>query len=130
MDLVGIDHFAINVVNLSAAEAWYSKVFGFHVLHRWKGVTMVGAANIKVGLFEVPTATPVGTLDNLAAITHVAFLVDGDKFQSAIDFLRTEGIAFEGPEDTGIAFSIFVEDPDKTKIELTTYHGPGTPVPS
>lgn len=32
------------------------------------------------------------------------------------------GIAFDPPEDTGIAFSIFFKDPVGYEIEFTTYH--------
>ncbi|MBC2807008.1 VOC family protein [Rhizobium ruizarguesonis] len=129
MNLVGLDHFAVNVKNLADAEAWYGAVFNFHALHRWSGVTMVGTGNIRVGLFETPDGVSPGSLDHILAITHVAFLVDGDKFQSAIDELRSHGLTIEGPEDTGIAFSIFIEDLDHNKIELTTYHGAGCPMP-
>lgn len=129
MNLIGIDHFAVNVRSLADAEAWYSKVFGFTPLHRWPGVTMVGSGNVRVGLFEVPNAALSGALDNVLAITHVAFLVDGDKFQSALDELRALGLHVEGPENTGIAFSIFIQDLDQNKIELTTYHGAGAPMP-
>jgi catechol 2,3-dioxygenase-like lactoylglutathione lyase family enzyme len=129
MNLVGIDHYAVNVKSLADAEAWYATVFNFQTLHRWQGVTMVGAGNIKVGLFETPDGASPGPLDHVLAITHVAFLVDGDKFQSAIDELRTRGVTVNAPEDTGIAFSVFIEDLDRNTIELTTYHGPGSPIP-
>jgi catechol 2,3-dioxygenase-like lactoylglutathione lyase family enzyme len=129
MNLVGLDHFAVNVKNLPDAEKWYATVFNFQALHRWSGVTMVGSGNIRVGLFETPDGASPGPLDHLLAITHVAFLVDGDKFQSAIDELRSLGVPVSAPEDTGIAFSVFIEDLDQNTIELTTYHSTGTPMP-
>ena len=32
------------------------------------------------------------------------------------------GITFDPPEDTGVAHSIFIYDPDGYQIEITTYY--------
>jgi len=34
------------------------------------------------------------------------------------------GITIDGPDDTGIAYSAFFNDPDGHLLELTTYHAP------
>jgi catechol 2,3-dioxygenase-like lactoylglutathione lyase family enzyme len=130
MELVGLDHYAINVADLKRSADWYKKAFGFTVLHKWQGpdVWMVGRGNIKVGLFFTPKAAPPPDLETLFVIKHVAFLVDGDKFVAAQDWLRRAGIPFEPPEDTDIAYSIFVRDPDNNCLELTTYHPAAAPV--
>ncbi len=122
MELVGLDHYAINVADLERAANWYEKAFGFTILRKWPDIWMVGRGNIKVGLFWMPKAKPPPDLDTLFVIKHVAFLVDGDKFVAAQDSLRRAGIKFEPPEDTDIAYSIFVLDPDNNRLELTTYH--------
>lgn len=130
MELIGLDHYAINVANLKRAADWYKKAFGFTVLHKWKTTWMVGRGNIKVGLFWRPKASAPPDLETLFVIKHVAFLVDGDKFAAAQDSLRRAGIPFDPPEDTGIAYSIFISDPDKNQLELTTYHPASPPVPA
>ena len=101
---------------------WYQRVFGFTVLKRWNTTTMVGRGSMKVGLFLRPQAAPIADINQTIAITHVAFLVDGDKFDDAVKKVQAMGLKIEGPEDTGIAFSFFVNDPDGHLIEVTTYH--------
>jgi len=128
-ELSGLDHFAVNVTEMDRSVEWYQRVFGFSVLKRWNTTTMVGRGNMKVGLFLRPKATAIGDIDQTVAITHVAFLVDGDKFDDALKKVQAMGLKVEGPEDTGIAYSFFLSDPDGHQIEVTTYHPPLPPAP-
>ena len=117
LPLNGIDHFAVNVRDLNVAKSWYENVFGFGVLHEWSGVAMVGAGNIKIGLFEQHGAQPVTNPDGFLLIAHVAFAVDGDKFQDTLAQVRSKGITItEGPEDTGIAFVILHKGPRREPL--------------
>jgi catechol 2,3-dioxygenase-like lactoylglutathione lyase family enzyme len=128
MDLVGLDHYAIAVKDLQRSAGWYCDVLGLHLLHRWTTTWMVGRGNIKVGLFLRPDAEPVtGTA---LVIQHVAFLVDGDKLADVQDELTRKGVEVQGPEDTGIAYSCFFEDPDGHLLEVTSYHAVESPTPS
>jgi catechol 2,3-dioxygenase-like lactoylglutathione lyase family enzyme len=121
-ELVGLDHYAINVTDLRRSADWYHRILGFHVLHKWKTTWMVGHGNIKVGLFLRPDAKPVPDVNDEIIIQHVAFLVDGDKFQAVQEELSSRGPEIQGPEDTGIAYSCFFTDPDGHLLEITTYH--------
>ena len=129
LELIGLDHFAVNVTDLDRSVKWYSDVLGFGVLHKWSGVVMVGKGNIKVGLFHRQSASPIEDQDNKLIISHVAILVDGDKFDDALAEIKGKGLQIEGPEDTGIAYSFFFRDPDGHQIEFTTYHGKAPPKP-
>jgi Glyoxalase/Bleomycin resistance protein/Dioxygenase superfamily len=60
MELVGLDHFAINVTDLQRSADWYQRVLGFAILHKWNTTWMVGRDNIKIGLFLRPNAKPTG----------------------------------------------------------------------
>jgi catechol 2,3-dioxygenase-like lactoylglutathione lyase family enzyme len=122
MDLRRIDHFAITVKDLQASADWYRKVFGFEVIHRFTRTWMVGNDLMKIGLMNRPTATAVDDLDNKIAVQHVAFLTDDDGLERAQIALNEAGIKVDGPEDTGIAFSIFINDPDGHSLEITAYH--------
>jgi catechol 2,3-dioxygenase-like lactoylglutathione lyase family enzyme len=126
-ELVGLDHYAINVADLRRSADWYRRIFGFHILHKWHTTWMVGRGNIKVGLFLRPDAKPLDDIDSQLIIQHVAFLVDGDKFAAAQEDLVRKGVQIKGPEDTGIAYSMFFTDPDGHLLEITTYH-PAEPV--
>lgn len=129
MELIGLDHFAVNVRDVAASAQWYADRLGFRTLHAWSNATMVGRGNIKVGLFSKPAAQPIANTDDLITIAHIAFLVDGDKFKDAFTEIQANGVPIEGPEDTGIAYSFFIRDLDGHKLEFTTYYGAPPPIP-
>jgi catechol 2,3-dioxygenase-like lactoylglutathione lyase family enzyme len=129
VELIGLDHFAINVTDLQRSADWYQRVLGFTILHKWNTTWMVGRDNIKIGLFLRPNAKPLPDIDSQLIIQHVAFLVDGDKFADAQQALTQAGVKFDPPEDTGIAYSIFFNDPDGHLLEITTYHAVPAPAP-
>jgi catechol 2,3-dioxygenase-like lactoylglutathione lyase family enzyme len=54
MDLMLIDHIGLNVRNLSVSLEFYSRVFGFSVLHRWETTWMIQKGDLKIGLFQRP----------------------------------------------------------------------------
>lgn len=122
MDIDFIDHFAITVTNLQRSFDWYNKVFGFQMFHQWPTTWMVRRGNMRIGLFERPTATPIDNLDSKIAFQHVAFHVTADAFIQAQIGLAALNVAIETLEDTGVAYSLFIRDPDGHLLELTTYH--------
>jgi catechol 2,3-dioxygenase-like lactoylglutathione lyase family enzyme len=130
LELVGLDHYAVNVADLQRAADWYQRALGFKVLHKWQTTWMVGKDNIKVGLFLRPDAKPPSDPDKELLIQHVAFLLDGDKFYAALKELADKGVQVDGPEDTGIAFSAFFNDADGNLLEFTTYHQLPAPAPA
>jgi catechol 2,3-dioxygenase-like lactoylglutathione lyase family enzyme len=123
MQLDYIDHFAITVKNLQTSFDWYKKVFGFEMFHQWKTTWLIQLGDMKIGLFERPQAAVVDDINNKIAIQHLAFHLTADGFIEAMIELGTLTIQFEGPEDTGVAYSLFVNDPDGHLLELTTYYG-------
>ena len=123
MELDYLDHFAISVKNLQVSFDWYKKVFGFEIFHQWKTTWLISLGNMKIGLFERPQAAAIDDLDNKIAFQHVAFHVSADSLLAAQVQLGQLNIQYDGPEDTGVAYSIFVSDPDGHQIELTTYYG-------
>jgi catechol-2,3-dioxygenase len=129
-ELVGLDHYAVNVADLPRAADWYQRILGFNVLHKWNTTWMVGKDNIKVGLFLRPDAKPPADPDKELLIQHVAFLLDGDKFDAALKELADKGVQIDGPEDTGIAYSAFFNDADGNLLEFTTYHRLPLPAPA
>jgi catechol 2,3-dioxygenase-like lactoylglutathione lyase family enzyme len=124
MNLKAIDHVAVSVKSLEDSFRWYSQVLGFQLFHKFTRTWMIEKYGMKIGLMRRPDAKPVDDLDNQIAIQHFAFGVAEDDFQPTVDTLQALGIPFEGPEDTGIAFSLFLTDPDGHTIEITTYHKP------
>jgi catechol-2,3-dioxygenase len=123
MELDFIDHFAITVKNLQASFDWYKKVFAFEMFHQWKTTWLIQLGDMKIGLFERPQATAIDDLDSKIAVQHLAFHLSADSFIESMIELNNLKIEFDGPEDTGVAYSLFVNDPDGHLIELTTYYG-------
>jgi catechol 2,3-dioxygenase-like lactoylglutathione lyase family enzyme len=121
MNLERIDHIGLNVRDLVTSAEFYRKVFGFEIVHKWTTTWMIGTDIMRLGLFQRPTSGPVCNIDNTVAITHVAFRTDEAGFKAAQAELLRLGIAFDPPEDTGIAYSVFILDPDGHQIEITTY---------
>jgi catechol 2,3-dioxygenase-like lactoylglutathione lyase family enzyme len=121
MNLQQIDHIGLNVRDLVTSAEFYRKVLGFTIVHKWTTTWMVGTDMMRLGLFQRPRSVPLCDIDNAIAITHVAFRTDAAGFSAAQAELKKSGIAFEPPEDTGIAYSIFILDPDGHQIEITTY---------
>lgn len=130
MDLERIDHVGLNVRDLGVSADFYSRVFGFGVVHKWTTTWMVGAGAIRLGLFQRPASSPVCNIDNAIALTHLALRTDAAGFEAAQQQLQALGVAFDNPEDTGIAYSIFVLDPDGHQVEITTYDRPGGEAPA
>jgi catechol 2,3-dioxygenase-like lactoylglutathione lyase family enzyme len=117
-----IDHVGINVTDLQRSADWYGRVLGFTVFRKWTTTWMIRRGNMRIGLFLRPNAAKIEDLDNKLAITHFAFLTSAKGFKEAQSTLSKLGIKFAPPEDTGIAHSIFINDPDGYQIEITTYY--------
>jgi catechol 2,3-dioxygenase-like lactoylglutathione lyase family enzyme len=124
INAVRIDHLAINVTDLATSAAWYKKLLGLEVFHKWDNAWLLARGPIHLGLYSAAGAAAVVDLDHTLAMKHFAFLVSADDFVAAEVFLHENQIAFDGPRDTGVAFSIFVRDPDGYQVELTRYHKP------
>lgn len=122
IELKRLDHVGINVTNLQNSADWYEKVLNFKVIHKWNTTWMIRRGNMRIGLFLRPNAVKVEDIDHKLAITHFAFLTNAKGFNEAQSTLTKLGIKFDPPEDTGIAHSIFINDPDGYQIEVTTYY--------
>ena len=129
MNLKAIDHVAISVKSLEDSFRWYSQVLGFGLYHKFTRTWMIERDGMKIGLMRRADAKPVDDLDDRIAIQHFAFGVTEDDFQLVVDTLQILAVPFEGPEDTGIAYSIFLTDPDGHSVEITAYHAPAAPEP-
>jgi catechol 2,3-dioxygenase-like lactoylglutathione lyase family enzyme len=122
VDITIIDHVGLNITDLNRSAEWYSRILVFEIIHKWTTTWMVGKGQMRIGLFQRPSATPVEDLDNRIAISHLAFLTDADGFKRTQEKLTQLGVRFDPPDDSGIALSIFFRDPDGHELEVTTYH--------
>lgn len=117
-----MDHVGINVTDLQRSADWYQKVLGFTIFHKWNTTWMIRRGDMRIGLFLRPNAKKIDDLDNTLAITHFAYATDDKGFKEAQERLTKLGVKFEPPEDTGVAHSIFINDPDGYQVEITSYY--------
>jgi catechol 2,3-dioxygenase-like lactoylglutathione lyase family enzyme len=124
MILEGIDHVALAVRDVKQSAAWYADVLGLERRHQetWGDVpTMMCKGTTMIALFPVRGDDPKPTPDrDTIAMRHLAFRADAVNFRRAQEDLTRRGIAWEFQDHT-IAHSIYFEDPDGHRLEITTY---------
>ena len=130
--LVGIDHVALTVRDIERAAKWYIDVLGFERQHAdvWGDVpTFIGKGETAIALFPARTrSTSLAAEASAKAASsggeirmlHLAFRANRANFQAAREELKGRDIRFEF-EDHEIAHSIYFNDPDGHKLEITTY---------
>lgn len=123
MKLEGLDHIALAVRDQQASEAWYREVLGLERRHEatWGDFPiMVGAGNTTLALFPRNQEEAPFPTGGLPSLRHIAFRVDAGNFQLAQKELKAHAIDFTF-QDHDIAHSIYFEDPDGFRLEITTY---------
>jgi catechol 2,3-dioxygenase-like lactoylglutathione lyase family enzyme len=115
-EVEGIDHVALRVADQEASKAWYRDVLGLRraFAEEWGDTPAVMMAKDS-GFALFKARDPGGLL-----VSHVALRVDRENFEAAQAQLRSRGISFEF-QDHGASHSIYFEDPDGLRLELTTY---------
>lgn len=121
-----IDHVALQVKDLPTSAQFYKRVFGFDVIHKWNTTWMIGKARMRLGLFQRPNATRLDDLNNYLVLQHFAVLTSKTGLGKYVKHLKLLGIKFE-EDDSGIAKSIFIEDPDGIQVEVTYYYADAPP---
>jgi catechol 2,3-dioxygenase-like lactoylglutathione lyase family enzyme len=128
LNIEGLDHIAIVVRDLKASTEWYERVLGLErkFADVWGDVPVMLAARGEgrsgVALFpiSVEKPQPLPARRSSLAVDHVAFRVDRENFERARGRLRELGISFEF-EDHTVSHSIYFDDPDGNRLEITTY---------
>lgn len=124
MRLEGIDHVALAVRDVARSAVWYQEVLGLERRYEeaWGDYpAVVGIGTTSIALFPAAGTAP-RPLHDRGAITmrHLAFRVSGASFAEVQAEMQRRGIPFEF-QDHDIAHSIYFEDPDGYRLEITTY---------
>ena len=114
----GLDHVAIEVADLDVAERWYAETLGLERAHpEWDPPRVMAAGGTGVALFPTDHGAAPEPLPHM---NHIAFRIDRAGFDAAREVLADRGVEPRF-SDHGIAHSIYFDDPDGHRLELTTY---------
>ena len=123
-----IDHIEMFVSNREKAAKWYEEIFGLKPIEELEMWSKIGPLFIGNKDRSVTLAIMNGKKENDGSINRMAFRTTGEKF---IDFLNridglnlfflNEKVTKEHVVDHDLSYSIYFDDPDGNKLELTCY---------
>ena len=125
MHLKQLDHFAIHVSDLSAAEHFYTEVLGMRLVDHLGEMTLVECGGTNIGLIRRPELSPrdPSIIQDPLARGHHAFLVEVEDFEAAKKALEAAGVPTHGPVDWGDHECFYFLDPDSNLLEIVTPNG-------
>ena len=123
-----VDHIEIFVEDRIKAAKWYEKIFGLSIIKEYELWSSIGPLvignkdkSVKLAMFE-------GKKANDGSINRIAFRTSGKNFVDFITRLDDMQVFFlkhrvtkENLVDHEISYSIYFEDLDGNKLELTCY---------
>ena len=130
VDIKGVAHFSIPVSDVAKSTKFYTEIVGCrHLSTVARGeMAFLDAAGVCVILVQRPA--PINTSFEDHNGVHHSFIIEGDKYQSALDHLRENDveITFEEDRQGGVVNGprAYFRDPDGTVLEyidLTNYAG-------
>jgi catechol 2,3-dioxygenase-like lactoylglutathione lyase family enzyme len=121
--VTGVSELVLEVVDLDAAEHFYSQILGLPVVDRWtdrEAVWVMAGDRTRIGLWR----PQVGLAGGRGGIhVHFAMHLSEDDYDAAVERLRSHGLdveetSFETKEPSR---SVYVDDPDGNVVELWTW---------
>ncbi|HKV56051.1 MAG TPA: VOC family protein [Candidatus Binataceae bacterium] len=126
MKLERLDHFGIEVSELSRAERFYTEVLGLAVAAHLGDQTLLECGEQNLALFQVrrPPLTPAERNAKIAhplGKGHHAFRVSRNDFAGAAARLAAAGVESARPIDWGDHDCMYFLDPDGNLLEIVSY---------
>ena len=126
MKLERLDHFGVEVTDLSRAERFYTGVLGLEVAARFGDQVLLDCGGQNLALFEV--RRPALDAQQRQSIIghplgrgHHAFAVTRSDFVEAPARLAAAGVETAAPIDWGDHDCMYFLDPDGNLLEMVSY---------
>ncbi len=128
MKIADIDHVEVFVKNRAEAARWYEEIFGLSPIQELDAWAKIGPLFIGNKDGTVKIALIDGTKDSDGSINRVAFSASGEDFVDFVNNLDDARVYFlkrrvakNDLVDHDLSYSIYFDDPDGNKLELTCY---------
>ena len=128
MKIADIDHVEVFVKNRAEAARWYEEIFGLSPIQELDTWAKIGPLFIGNKDGTVKIALIDGTKDSDGSINRVAFSASGEDFVDFVNNLDDARVYFlkrrvakNDLVDHDLSYSIYFDDPDGNKLELTCY---------
>jgi catechol 2,3-dioxygenase-like lactoylglutathione lyase family enzyme len=126
MKLERLDHFGIEVADLSRAEQFYVEVLGLTVAARFGDQVLLECGDQNLALFRAarPPLDPAARRDRIdhpLGKGHHAFRVSREDFAAAEQRLTAAGVETARPIDWGDHDCRYFLDPDGNLLEIVSY---------
>ena len=119
----GVVHFTIPVSDTERSEAFYRDVVGLRIIQRVPAVGMVFMVSGNDHVILTRSKTPIDPNPGKEFLIHHAFRVDVDKYDNAIDHVRSHGVDvfFEEDRRDGVFIGrqAYFHDPDRNVLEIS-----------
>jgi catechol 2,3-dioxygenase-like lactoylglutathione lyase family enzyme len=121
-----LDHFGVDVADLTRAERFYTDLLGMTVRMRLPDQVLLGYEDGSCALFLKPDRAP-GSLEQIAnplGKSHHAFEVAWEEYRTAQATFLERGIPHHAAIDWGDHECLYFLDPDGNLLELIGYRPP------
>ena len=127
MKLRRLDHFGVDVADLSRAERFYRDVLGMSVQMRLADQVVMRGGDTSCALFLKPDRAPADLEDVKHPLgkSHHAFEVGWEDLKAAETLFAARGVPFHAPIDRGDHDCLYFLDPDGNLLELVGYRPKG-----
>ena len=123
-----IDHIEMFVSDREKAAKWYEEIFGLKPIKELEMWSKIGPLFVGNKDRSVTLAIMNGKKENDGSINRMAFRTTGEKFVDFLNhvddlnlFFLKEKVTKEQVVDHDLSYSIYFDDPDGNKLELTCY---------